>query len=55
MSLFGTIGRSIVDARMKQARGQLYATLLDMDDEMLRKAGFDRKELRKGATHRFLI
>ena len=55
MSLFGNFGRNFVDARMKRARGQVSATLLDMDDDMQKQAGLNRSELRKHATHRFLV
>jgi hypothetical protein len=55
MSLFGNIGRSIVDARMRQARGQLYSTLLGRDEELARNIGIYPKELRNGAAHRFLV
>lgn len=55
MSLFGNMKRSFVESRMRRVKGQLYATLLEMDEETVRRAGFSRKELREGATHRFLI
>lgn len=51
MSLF----KNIVDARMRQARGQLYSNLLGKDEKLARSIGIYPKDLRSGAAHRFLV
>ncbi|MCB1451780.1 MAG: hypothetical protein R3D34_05385 [Nitratireductor sp.] len=59
MNFFGDIGRvarnglnRMVEARERQARRYVNATLLGLDDETLARSGFDRKQLEKqGATH----
>ncbi len=50
MNLRSTFDRMIA-AREKQARRYVAGALLGMDDETLRRAGIDRKDLRaQGAT-----
>ena len=59
MNFFGDIGRvarnglnRMVEARERQARRYVNATLLGLDDETLARSGFDLKQLEKqGASH----
>lgn len=53
MSYLGNLGRKFIASRERQARGQVYATLLTMDDEWLKRAGYDRSELKRHATRPF--
>ncbi|MGB7285622.1 MAG: hypothetical protein WBC71_01710 [Salaquimonas sp.] len=50
MSIFGEFGRRIIAARQRQAQRQVNATLLTLDDEILRAGGYDRKELARNAS-----
>lgn len=47
MSIFGDLGRRVIEARQKQARIQVAQHLLNLDDATLGRAGFTRAELRK--------
>jgi hypothetical protein len=53
MSIFGNFGRRVIEAREKQARGYVYASMLSMDDETIKNAGFTRDELKRGASTRY--
>ena len=50
MSVFGNIGRSLIAGRQRQANKIVYSTLLNLDDESIRAAGYTRAELKRKAN-----
>lgn len=47
MSVLGNFGRKLITARQRQANNIVYSTLLGLDDETIRSAGFTRAELKR--------
>lgn len=59
MSFFGGVSRAarrgfdrMIEARQRQANRYVNGALLQMSDDVLRAAGYDRKELRRGSAAR---
>jgi len=50
MSFFENLGRKMVDARERQVRRYVNSSLLSLDDKTLKKAGYDRKTLRRNSA-----
>lgn len=62
MSFMSRVGRatrrgyhSMIEARQRQAQRYVYGALLDLDDETLSQAGYDRRELEKRSPIRFMF
>ena len=47
--------KSMIQARERQAQRYVYGALLDLDDETLASAGYDRRELRKKMPIRIIF
>lgn len=54
MSVFGDFGRKVIASRQRQADRQVAATLLGLDDEMIRRSGYTREELQRKAHGSYL-
>lgn len=55
MSLFSNFGKRFIEARQRQAQIHVNSVLSGFDDETLKRAGFDRKNLNASARAAYYL
>jgi hypothetical protein len=55
MSILGNMGRNLISARQRQADNIVYSTLLGLDDNTIRAAGYTRDELKRKVNGAFYL